>query len=248
MQGRKITLEAAVAESGSVDLGWGGAKVDRYHLVIIRSGGVPAYTSLQLAGSTRRYAITSLSRHQRYLVAVLGVRGSATLVSPWLSLSCFRGHLYRGRESAPPMSDELSRFLYQELAPEERERAYVDLVAEPASAIETGRIADVAARCLAEAPGARSRWIRRLVQAGTTCLLGGNVVELSPDGPAYGLTHAGQVVRLGLEDLAGAASSRRCEACGRDLEVIHRVELPGAPAAAVDRALLAATSADGSSA
>jgi len=173
-------------------------------------------------------------------------------------LHCFRGHLYRGRESAPPLSDELATFLYQELDPEQREQAYEDLVAEPADAIETGRIADVAAQCLVEAlvtRDQRSPWLKRMIASGTTCLLGGNVAELDEDGPAYGLTYPGQVVRLGLADVVGVAlpaqrscsaagraagegHQRRCEVCGRRLDVVHQVRLPEAPASDVDRALL----------
>jgi hypothetical protein len=160
-------------------------------------------------------------------------------------LHCFRGHLFKGIESAPPMQDDLAAFLYQELSEEQRRRAYVDLVAEPATRIETGRVAEIAARCVAEAlaPAARrGLWFRRMLATGTTCLLGGNVVERLGDDDgttAYGLTFPGQVVRLGLEDVAGAGSERVCDLCGRRMEVVHRHELP-APAddAELDRALL----------
>ena len=156
-------------------------------------------------------------------------------------LHCFRGHLYRGAEASAPMSDELASFLYQELDDDQRRRAYVELVAEPASALETGAIAAVAARCAAELlcpPRRRGAWRRRALTAGTTCLLGGNVIEQVDGQPAYGLTYPGQVVRLGLEDVAGAGHDRTCEVCGRRLEVKHRVALPTASAADVDRGLL----------
>jgi len=157
-------------------------------------------------------------------------------------LSCFRGNLYRGVESSAPMSDELAHFLYRELSPVERDRAYVDLVAEPATPIETGRIAEVAGRCLVEllaAPAQRSDWFNRLLQGGTTCLLGGSVVEQRGAGEtAYGITFAGQVVRLGVDDVVGAGDSLTCRVCGRTLEVKHRVELPAANEDDVDLALL----------
>lgn len=157
-------------------------------------------------------------------------------------LSCFRGNLYRGIESSAPMSDELAHFLYRELTPAERDRAYIDLVAEPATPIETGRIAEVAGRCLVEllAPAARrSQWFKRLLAEATSCLLGGSVVE--PRGPgetAYGITFAGQVVRLGVDDVVGSGAALTCPVCGRTLEVKHRVELPAADEDAVDLALL----------
>ena len=156
-------------------------------------------------------------------------------------LHCFRGHIYRGVESPAPMSDELASFLYQELDDQQRRRAYVDLVAEPASALETTSIAALTARCAAEAlcpPAARGQWFQRALAAGTTCLLGGNVTELLHGEPAYGLTYPGQVVRLGLEDVMGSGASRTCGVCGRRLEVQHRLELPTAPQAEIDRGLL----------
>jgi ThiF family len=163
-------------------------------------------------------------------------------------LHCFRGHLFRGAEPAPPMDDELASFLYQQLDPEERRRLYVDLVAEPATAIETGRVAEITARCAAEvlAPTeARSFWFQRMLAESTTCLLGGNVVEHlgdeTSDETSYGLTYPGQVVRLGLGDVAGVEALRVCEVCGRELEVSHRLALPEAPNApdeSIDRALL----------
>ena len=167
--------------------------------------------------------------------------GSRSKRAPTPCLHCFRGHLFRGAEPAPPMNDELASFLYQQLDPEERRRLYVDLVAEPATAIETGRVAEVTARCAAEvlcAPAARSVWFQRMLVQGTTCLLGGNVVEHRGDETSYGLTYPGQVVRLGLGDVAGAEALRVCEVCGRELEVSHRLELPEAPDASIDRALL----------
>jgi hypothetical protein len=158
-------------------------------------------------------------------------------------LCCFRGRLYRGPESTPPISDELARFLYREISPAERERAYVDLVAEPATRIETSRVADVLAQCALEALTAaprRAAWFRRLLDEGTTCLLGSNTLEQHADGTsAYGMNYAGQVVRLGLEDVAGVEEEQRCGVCGRRLQVAQRVELPAADDAQIDDALLA---------
>lgn len=165
-----------------------------------------------------------------------------TVVQPGTPcLHCYRGHLFRGRESAPPMTDETARFLYQS-DDATRADAYRNLVAEPASAIETGRIAEVAWLCLTEllAPaGARSPWFGRALALGTNCFLGGNVVERHADGgSAYGLEFPGQVVRLGTGDIAGAGDQVACAVCGRRLAVTHALELPAADAAAADAVLL----------
>jgi len=138
-------------------------------------------------------------------------------------LHCFRGHLFSGPESAPPIDDELAHFLYSPIPSELREQTYVNLVAEPATEVETARIAAVAARCATEAlrsSGLRSGWFERMLHEGTTCLLGGNVAENGPDGWAYGIAFAGQVIRLGLPDLVGLEASLLCRGCGRE----HRVE------------------------
>jgi hypothetical protein len=157
---------------------------------------------------------------------------------------CFRGHLYRGVESQAPIPDEVASFLYSRPEASDRDRLYVDLVAEPATKIETSRIADVVSRCAVEAmlePGRRSAWMARMLAEGTTCLLGANAVERREDGRlAYGMTHAGQVVRLGLSDVAGAEERITCESCGRRMDVVHRTELPEGDEAAVDLGLLGA--------
>ncbi len=158
-------------------------------------------------------------------------------------LACLRdGALDRGPEPALPVDDELGRFLYEELAPGERERRWHELVAEPATPIETGRIADLAARCLCELAlpaGERSPWLRRLSAEGTTCLIGGNQVLAEGGELAYGIRYPGQVVRLGLGDLRSASGRACCGVCGRRFRAAPVVARPEADLEAIDRALLA---------
>jgi hypothetical protein len=133
-------------------------------------------------------------------------------------LHCFRGHLYSG--PAEPVPDEVAAFLYEPVADAVRTRRY-DLVAEPASQIETLRAAHVLARCALEiASPERSPWFARLVAESTTCLLGGNAAG------AYGITSPGQVLRLGLEDIAGTTATIRCAVCAREMTVAFETELP----------------------
>ena len=134
-------------------------------------------------------------------------------------LHCFRGHLYRG--PAEPVPDEVAAFLYEPVADTVRAQRYTDLVAEPASQIETLRAAHVLARCAVEllAP-VRSAWFTRVLAESTTCLVGGNAAG------AYGITHPGQVLRLGLDDIAGATDQIRCAVCDRTMQVALRAELP----------------------
>jgi len=159
-------------------------------------------------------------------------------------LHCFRGNLFRGAESAAPMTDEIASFLYLEVEDGERDRLYKNLVAEPATPIETGRIADVVAQCALQAlapPNERDAWFVRMLEGSTNCLLGGSVVEQHDDGEcAYGLTYPGQVVRLGLDDIMGVEEQRTCPVCERKLDVRVRLELPEeADGEEVDQALLA---------
>ncbi|MCC6806282.1 MAG: ThiF family adenylyltransferase [Deltaproteobacteria bacterium] len=141
---------------------------------------------------------------------------------------CFRGHIHRGVQSRPALSDEVSQFLYMEPDQAKRDATYVDLVAEPASAIETGRVADVAMACVTElARKQRGAWFLRALADQTTCFIGGNTVDVRDGAPAYGISRPGQVVRLGLDDLAG--SDRACETCGRTLVAAHALQLPATP-------------------
>lgn len=120
------------------------------------------------------------------------------------SAADFRGHLYRGTPAPPPITDDVAAFLYQPVSDELRAARYRDLVAEPASRIETARAAELLARCALElVTEQRSPWFSRVIAEGTTCLLGGNAVFRYDDGEyAYGITHPGQIVRLGLADVA----------------------------------------------
>jgi hypothetical protein len=138
------------------------------------------------------------------------------------------------------MTDEIASFLYQPMTDAQRARAYTDLVAEPATRIETIRAGEVLARCALElcAPR-RSPWFSRMLATGTTCLLGGNVAQALPGGGhAYGIREPGQVIRLGLDDLTGPSDTLTCSACGRRMAVPL---LDAAPAIGddADQALLA---------
>jgi hypothetical protein len=83
-----IVLEVEVVGDGSVALRWSAAPRARcYHLLVIRSGTVRAYTALQLGCEVLRYQINGLSRHQRYLIAVLASGPSALAASEWCSVT-----------------------------------------------------------------------------------------------------------------------------------------------------------------
>jgi hypothetical protein len=81
-----MELLGEITSDGCVELRWRApARAARsFQLLIVRTGAVPAFTSLLLDGQTRRYRIEHLSRHQRYLVMVLAPGGAA---SRWLSVT-----------------------------------------------------------------------------------------------------------------------------------------------------------------
>ncbi|MCZ7644953.1 MAG: ThiF family adenylyltransferase [Planctomycetota bacterium] len=94
-----------------------------------------------------------------------------------------------------------------------------ELNAEPASAIESGRCAEVLARAaweLLKPPDARPEWLRATLEQRRTCLLGANHAEFdAATGWAYGLDAPGKVATYGVEDIAGARPGERCEVCGQ---------------------------------
>lgn len=70
------------------------------------------------------------------------------------------------------------------------------LEAEPATLIESGWAAAWLARCAAQLAlpaGLRERWMTELLAHGQTCLVGGVAVEITADGPAYGVALPGQI-------------------------------------------------------
>jgi hypothetical protein len=144
-------------------------------------------------------------------------------------LHCYRGHLYAGPPEALP--DEVAAFLYESVSDEERRRRYTDLVAEPATQIETLRAAHVLARCAVELiDPTRTPWFTRVLADATTCLVGGNAAG------AYGITTPGQVIRLGPEDVADATV---CTVCSRTLRAAFADDVPAMPEDLADAALAA---------
>ncbi|MBI2570255.1 MAG: ThiF family adenylyltransferase [Candidatus Schekmanbacteria bacterium] len=164
-------------------------------------------------------------------------------------LHCLRSHLAAGPAAPPPVRDELASFLYQELSGADREQAYRDLVAEPATPVDTARLAAVTTACVVEAlrpPLDRAPWFRRLLREKTTCLLGGNQVTEIGGRPAYGIQRPGQVIRLGLEDLVRGTGA--CPGCGRCLPVAAgeraaEANEPNLSSRAADEGLLLASGA-----
>ncbi len=122
---------------------------------------------------------------------------------------CVRGHLYTG--PIPALTAE--------------QRAAYDahggtLVAEPATLVESGWAAAVAARLamqLALPASARAAWFERCIEEQAVCFIGGNVAERRPNGWAYGISSVGQVVTYGMSDIIGSvgAEARPCLSCGQ---------------------------------
>ena len=83
-----VQLEVEVRGDGKVELGWSAAATAQaWYLLIVRTGARKAYTSLLLSGEIGRYSVSSLSRHQRYQVAVLGFFKDGADCSPWTSVT-----------------------------------------------------------------------------------------------------------------------------------------------------------------
>jgi hypothetical protein len=111
MATRTLQLEVEVIGDGQVALRWQSAPRARsYQLLIIRTGAVRAYTTLQLSAEVLRYQINSLSRHQRYLIAVLASGPAGVVVSDWWSTTPRAGAAAR---AAAPEESELSSHLAQ---------------------------------------------------------------------------------------------------------------------------------------
>ena len=84
----KIELTPRVVEDGSVSLEWrADTTAQRWTLLIVRTGSVRGYTALQLSADSGRYQINNLSRHQRYLFAVLGHSAAGSVCSAWWSIT-----------------------------------------------------------------------------------------------------------------------------------------------------------------
>lgn len=83
-----IDLSARVEGDGRLSLHWVSDLVlDSVHVLLVRTGVVPAHTSLHLGGDTAHCRFDNLSRHQRYRVGVLGSAGERTVPSDWFEVT-----------------------------------------------------------------------------------------------------------------------------------------------------------------
>lgn len=157
----------------------------------------------------RRVAHTAISCYARarYFEAIV-----VTPDGP--CFGCIRGHIYRGASPG--------------LTPEQR-RMYIssehDLQAEPATIVETGRAATMAAMI---AQGylepQTATWLHRALGEGNTLFLGGNHAELTADGYAYGIETVGEARVYGVGDIASRGAYVECWDCGRKFDVAIRYE------------------------
>ncbi|MBN8724512.1 MAG: ThiF family adenylyltransferase [Acidobacteria bacterium] len=126
---------------------------------------------------------------------------------------CIRGHLYLG---ATPS-----------FTPEQRAR-YVssehDLMAEPATRVETSRASDLATHLawgllnLAE-----TSWLERALATDMTFFLGGNTSEKQKEQWVYDIKIPGEVKIFGLTDITGRGNYIECWDCGRKLDVVVEI-------------------------
>jgi len=126
---------------------------------------------------------------------------------------CVRGHLYTGPTAA--------------LTPEQRaayDRDPSTLQAEPATLLESGRAANVAARLalqLARPATERAAWFQQGQAAAAICYIGGNIAQQTAGGWAYGIARPGQVVRYGVADILGShgQQAQSCPSCGQQYAI-----------------------------
>jgi hypothetical protein len=97
-------------------------------------------------------------------------------------------------------------------------------MAEPATRVETGRAADLAAHIAYGLLNLDTNpWLARALAEEQTFFLGGNATELQPNGNwAYTIKIPGEVKLFGLQDITGRGDYIECWDCGRKLPIsIH---------------------------
>lgn len=125
-----VQLEVEVQGDGRIALSWRSDRAARaWYLLVVRTGARKAYTALLLGGEVERYAVSSLSRHQRYRVAVLAVHEDGAACSPWTSVTPRAGLAPRKEEDdAGGLADSVRRVENLVLMPQDqRVTAFWDL-------------------------------------------------------------------------------------------------------------------------
>ncbi|MFH1807922.1 MAG: hypothetical protein ABIJ09_04215 [Pseudomonadota bacterium] len=83
-----VTTQVQIPGDGEVLLRWqASGSPSSLCVLIIRSGAVPAYTSIGLTAQNTCYHLRNLSRHQRYMVAVAALGGGQVALSTWTSVT-----------------------------------------------------------------------------------------------------------------------------------------------------------------
>ncbi|MBK7994945.1 MAG: hypothetical protein IPK14_16635 [Blastocatellia bacterium] len=99
-----------------------------------------------------------------------------------------------------------------------------DLMAEPATRVETSRASDLATHLawgllnLAE-----TSWLERALATDMTFFLGGNTSEKQKEQWVYDIKIPGEVKIFGLTDITGRGNYIECWDCGRKLDVVVEI-------------------------
>lgn len=119
----RVELSITVEGDGAVAFAWRseGAAAQGYQLLVIRTGARRAYTALKLSRDLDRYAFAGLSRHQRYLCALLATTAGGCVCSPWQSVTPRAGLAPRPEgEGLEALAGHLARVRRLTLMPQDR--------------------------------------------------------------------------------------------------------------------------------
>lgn len=172
-----------------------GTNYDRLISKILRTANIP-------------HVVVSCYARAHYFEAIVinGQKGPC--------FGCVRGHLYLGK--APALTaEQRMRYIGND----------VELQGEPATRIETGRAAELAAHIAYSLINLdQSDWLARSLNSEETFFLGGNRAERINDKDnhnewAYGIEIPGTVGIFGLNDITGRDNYLECWDCGRRLTV-----------------------------
>ncbi|MBI2570259.1 MAG: fibronectin type III domain-containing protein [Candidatus Schekmanbacteria bacterium] len=116
-----IDLAADVVADGEIALSWSDSRSSGlYHLLIVRTGAVRAFTAIRLGGETCSYTLSNLGRHQRYRISVLGSRDGASRASSWLSVTPQAGLRPRRCMDEPGIEPYLATVTNVSVMPQDR--------------------------------------------------------------------------------------------------------------------------------
>lgn len=112
-------MPVTIPKDGAIRFEWN-ERNDSSSLLLIRTGAVPGYMRVKLAGEVNAYQFERLSRHQRYLCAIASHRAGAMTISQWSSVTPREGSVVSEEHTRQGIESDIAKISGLRVMPQSR--------------------------------------------------------------------------------------------------------------------------------